>query len=416
LKLKLKTLLALLLLACYTAYPQTVNFDSIKNQLQTVKDNTLISSLCFLGEHLLDSIPEESYRHFCRANKLADSLGNSQGKKLALYSLGNFYKISGEFKLAQNYFDSSNHITQTDDYTHKTLILIGYGELKYETLQYDSAIFFLENAKVLAEMEKDIHSLSAIYNNLAKANDKLGKRNEANEYYLKAARIFEDLNDSKNLSITYNNLGTINLSFQNYKEALYYFFEALKLNTHKGLGRNLSTIYSNIGVAYYNADSLDKAELFYKKSLNLVNQNANASEKARAYLNLANLYSNQKKFEVAICYYDSSLNICQEQGIEYGILLNKINLGELYYNLENYMAAAEHMEMALDIISKYNLPEEETELYLMLYKTYRRLGNESLALDNYEKHHKLRDSIAGEKKNEMLLDLQARYENEKKTT
>jgi tetratricopeptide (TPR) repeat protein len=117
---------------------------------------------------------------------------------------------------------------------------------------------------------------------------------------------------------------------------------------------------------------------------------------------------------VAICYYDSSLNICQEQGIEYGILLNKINLGELYYNLENYMAAAEHMEMALDIISKYNLPEEETELYLMLYKTYRRLGNESLALDNYEKHHKLRDSIAGEKKNEMLLDLQARYENEKK--
>ncbi|MCF8365820.1 MAG: tetratricopeptide repeat protein [Bacteroidales bacterium] len=411
---KLKHLLAFLVVVYFPAYSQSANINSLTLQLPLVKVNELISSLCFLGEHLLDSIPEESYHYYKRANDLADSLQNIEGKKLALYSLGNYYKRTGEFKIAKNYFDSSKLLTPTNDFLHRILILIGYGEINYEILQYDSAILFLENAKNLAEKQNNFKTLSAIYNNLAKANDKLGKRDEAIEYYVKAARIFEKSNDYKNLSIAYNNLGTVNLSFQNYKEALHFFFEALKLNSRDGLGKNLSMIYSNIGVAYYKSDSLEKAAYYHRKSLNISKQKGDVADMARSFLNLANLYSHQKKFDLAIAYYDSSLKICQNLGLEYGILLNKINLGELYYNRGNYRIAAETMENALKLLSVYSLPEEKTELYRMLYKTYLKLGNETLALKNLEKHYNLRDSIAGEKKNQVLLELQAKYENEKK--
>jgi len=173
-------------------------------------------------------------------------------------------------------------------------------------------------------------------------------------------------------------------------------------------------IYSNLGVTYYKADSLDKAAFYHRKSLNISKQKGDAFDMATSFLNLANLTSHQNKFDLSIAYYDSSIKICQEYGIEYGVLLNKINLGELYFNHGNYSLAADYMENALKLISNYSLPEEEMELYLMLYKTYRKLGDESLALLNFENHHRLRDSIAGDKKNQMLLDLQAKYENEKK--
>ncbi len=413
-KFYLKTFLLLLALTGFNTLSGNVNLDSLKKQMRVLAGEELISSLCFLGEDLLDSIPEESFHYFKRADRIADSLQNINGKKQSLYALGNYYKTSGAFNVAKNYFDSSIHLTQPEDYQHRIFILIGYGGIKYEILQYDSAIFYLEKAKELAEKKDVTDVLSAVYNNLARVHDKLGNRYEANEYYLKAAMLFEKSNDFKNLAIAYNNLGTINLSFQNFTEALHYFFEALKVHNHKGLSKNLAMIYSNIGVTYYESDSLEKAEYYYRKSLNISKQQNNVFDIARTFLNLANLHSHQKNFDQAIGYYDSSLKICREQGIEYGILLNKINLGELYYNHENYQAAAEQMEKALELISNYNLPEEEAELYLMLYKTYRKLGDESLALLNFEKHHKLRDSIAGESKNKVLLELQAKYENEKK--
>jgi tetratricopeptide (TPR) repeat protein/DNA-binding CsgD family transcriptional regulator len=414
LKVKFGFILLLFVFACFDSYSQTADNNSLKEQLLIKDGGELISSLCHLGESLLDSIPGESFYYFTQANNLADSLQDKQGKKLALYSLGNYFKTSGDFTNAKKYFDSSNRLNSPEDLHHQILILIGYGEIKYELLQYDSAVLFLGKARNLALAKNDTHLLAPILNNLARVNDKLGNRHEAIEYYLQASRIFEQLKDHQSLAVAYNNIGTINLSFQNYTEAIYYFFEALKLINSKSLSRNLSMIYSNIGVAYYNLDSVDKASVYYKKSLRISKKNNHASDIARTFLNLGNLYSHLNEFNEAIRYYDSSLIICREQNIEYGILLNKINLGELYYNLGKYEEAAGHMENALGLISRYNLPEEQTELHLMLYKVYKKLGNESLALHNFESHHSLRDSIAGARKNEVLLELQARYENEKK--
>lgn len=401
-------ILVLLFLGLVSALP------GLWAQAEDENNSDLIFSLCNRGNRLLDSLPEQSLEIFDSAIKLADSTGNTRGKVRAFFSLANYHLLSGNPGRAKAYYDSITLLTTPDDDFNRMRILIGYGEFYYETLSYDSALFFLVKAEHLATKIHDTLYLSAIYNNFAKTNDKLGKRDNAITYYLKAAEMFTILDDKKDLAVAYNNIATLNLSFKNYPEALHYFLIALELTIENGSRKDLAMIYSNIGVAYYNSDSLDKAELYHKKSLHVIRKSGSAFEKARGYMNLANLYSNQKLFDKAISYYDSSLRLCIDNEIEYGILLNKINLGQLNYNLGNYWKAAEYMENALKLIAAYSLPEEETELYLMLYKTYVKLGNESLALKNFEKHHILRDSIAGEKRNEMLLELQAKYENEKK--
>ncbi|MEW5819792.1 MAG: tetratricopeptide repeat protein [Cyanobacteriota bacterium] len=161
------------------------------------------------------------------------------------YNIGLAYELMGEISNAATAYTESIKVKPTlAAYLSLSLML-------YKLGNYSQSTYNIEKAKVIASNNAES------FNNIGYALFKIGKVNDAIEFYYKA------VDKDPGYSIAYYNLGVVHSKIGEIDQAIESYLKVIEIEPDNVPALN------NLGVAYENIGNIDKAIEYYEKTLEI---------------------------------------------------------------------------------------------------------------------------------------------------
>ncbi|MGB5026424.1 MAG: tetratricopeptide repeat-containing sensor histidine kinase, partial [Saprospiraceae bacterium] len=242
----------------------------------------------------------------------------------------------------------------------------------YLNLNLNKAIDYYERSKYLAEKLNNKSQLASSYYSLGSCFLAKGNFDLSLENYLKAVRLYEELNHKRRLTKTYIDIAYLYTEYAYYSKAHDYFDKAkllidqsqdtLELNYYfqekgnfyyrqakfdsailcnmesnriaaliKNDNYSIPNTLSNIGLMYKKMGRLDDALLYIDSALILLNQSGDLEFLLSGiYNNLACIYSAKHQFDSALVFFNKSIALCKTSHNIFTEMENYSNLAEMY--------------------------------------------------------------------------------------
>lgn len=314
----------------------------------------------------------------------------------------------------------------------------------------DSAFYYISQARLLSERKKNDYYIARCIYNYGWYYYLRHDFKKSRFYILQSIPYAKKSHNYKIISKAYNQLGVINKESEKPNEALRLFLYSLQISEKYKLDDLQSGTLSNIGLLYSQQKDTLAALSYYKKAEKLALQNNIKSELLHIYNNMAIL---QKDLKRVIFYMNKSNNIAIELNDKNVQFKNYINLSAIYpvktyqkkileclqkaeaianelqdkekvylinHNLGGYYLDTNKPKQALIYynkaleLSKGIAAKHRMGLYNTLSKTYFSLNNYKTAYSFKEKYQALNDSIFNLEKTKEFIEIQTKYEVEKK--
>lgn len=302
--------------------------------------------------------------------------GFPEGFAKALYNKGQYEGRHGNFDSSDHYISKALKLFgELGDKLGQASCNMAYGLNMYDKSKFTEALSFFLKALRLREQAGDEKSMSNSYTWIGNVyNTGLFKPNEALTYYSKALAIQLKYNDEKGLAATYNNLGNVSYFLKQYREALKNYLKSTEL----------------------------KERFNDQKGLSI------------AYINLGNAYAALKEFDKAVPYFERSVKLYEEFGDLPGVISGYINIGNVYFDQKKYREAIPYHEKALEASKEIDYREGMREAAYNLAICYEEIGEPAKALNYFKYSGAINDSILNQDFNRQIVEMQTKYETEKK--
>jgi len=203
-------------------------------------------------------------------------------------------------------------------------------------------------------------------------------------------------------------VGKINKAIVSYEEAIGIYLETASNKI------GLSITYESLGSAYSELKEFEKAETYYLKSLVIEKEENNIDGIASVTENLGNMFYEKGDFKKALLYNLKALrtreNMPSKRNL--AICLNKV--GKAYVKLGQNKKAEEYNLKSLSIAEQINLKPTLIENYKSLITINKRRNIFKEAFKYQNLLMKAKDSILNKEKTKQILELNTKYETEKK--
>lgn len=288
------------------------------------------------------------------------------------------------------------------------------GQAYYELGQLDSAQIYLEKTLVLNQQLNDEDGLLNAYNNLALVYHYRLQFDKTLEMYQQALSIAEKKKDKAGIALLNSNMGIIFGQQGNVDKALEHFQLSLNIAQEAGDHRLVQNALTNIGRAHIENKDYEKAIEYLRQALEIAEKQNDIAAKASVldFLGMAAL--NQEQFELAEDFYSQALEIYKASEAKARIAEVYGKLAQLYGGQGNHIKAFEYGREALKIAESMQLNEVCQDVYLVLSKCATEMGNYTSANSYLNKYIGLRDSLFNERSSQRLVEMQTKYETEKK--
>ncbi|MFZ2906466.1 MAG: sensor histidine kinase [Cyclobacteriaceae bacterium] len=310
----------------------------------------------------------------------------------------------------QNKGDSLYHLAQSAPLESQSHSLLKAADVYYQT-DPKKAITVAEEALTAAttEQQKATCELS-----IGKYQYIVGSHEQALTWYLKSLKTYEALHDTNGQATVLNEIGTLVKKQGNIEKSATYFRDALKLAIQSNDSTQIANSMNNLGIAMEMLGKTDEALKLYTQSAD-IKRNLNDFNGLSYNLdNLGMLYTSLKKFEQAEASFNEAAKIRLQLGDRrgYGIVIN--NLGEMWQIRNNPDKALDYFTQALAIAEETNYADFRKHLYQVLASVYEQQKNFEKALYYSHQYQQLNDSIFNQQKSRQLLEMETKYETEKK--
>ncbi|MGB0403220.1 MAG: tetratricopeptide repeat protein [Salibacteraceae bacterium] len=314
------------------------------------------------------------------------------------------------FKLARNlyFFAQKNRLVKWE---YRAIRLQGLSSLytdRYRNAQRYFKMYLdyhLKNQN-LAEVGEILHVIGM-------TNVNQGDLAKGLEYYKKSLKIVTELKDTSSIGATLNNIGNIYYELEDLDRCLDYYQRSLEYKKKTNNQRAIANSLNNIGLILHEQGHLDSALLYYEKSLKIHIEIDNQPGQILAFTNIGALHEERGHLDDALKFFKTSLNMAFK-------LKNYTEVSNSYSNISEIFIAKNQLDSALNNslqglqiardIESVNFIEHATE---NLYEIYKEKGNDKLALEMYEEHILMRDSLKSEATKKGLLEMEVKYEIEK---
>lgn len=326
----------------------------------------------------------------------------------------------------------------------------------------DSAFYYAKNSLLFYEKIKN-DSLSL------KSNELLifitGKvHQDKNEYYLKQLEErVSQIENKKLLSNVFMNLGKHFYTIQNDNLAMKYRLKANDINTQSDI-KNREVASNLTGIAQIlifskeisNSRNFDRAEKYVLKAIKIAEEIENDTAKGAAYEKYAHLKSIQKNFSLAKKYLSKSLKasknakdtlressvylsfamiqdaekrkdsaefyfkkrveILDNSSLKKELAVAHLNIGYFYIEKNRLDDAIKHLEIAQSMFQQKVDNRNELEIATLknLAKAYYKTNQSDKAYETLTLANKIKDSTTIANNDAQVLELETKYETEKK--
>jgi serine phosphatase RsbU (regulator of sigma subunit)/uncharacterized protein HemY len=224
------------------------------------------------------------------------------------------------------------------------------------------------------EYAKTCHYIGIIYYEQTDFPDALN-------YLNKSSKILEKILDKKNVPSVYNDIGRTYLKQDKYREALEYFYKALRISEEDGEAESISFSYFNIASVYETQKDYSKSIEYYEKSLKLSEEKKLKSRIIECSQKLGNVYYKSNKLDNARSIITKTIQLSEEIGDSITIAWCYITLGEIENSNENHLKAIDFYKESYKIFKIKNLEDGLAMAYLFLGKSYYQLNRFNEAID-----------------------------------
>ncbi|MDH7464658.1 tetratricopeptide repeat-containing sensor histidine kinase [Chitinophagaceae bacterium 26-R-25] len=309
-----------------------------QKMVDTVALRNLYDHCLDLGDDKTDSLYHYS-RYIDSCSKTANY---KNGQIFALRLKGIYYEFKNDYENAVNYYlqslaasrkvDNPSYIScaLSDLATVYAAYLNQPGKAKEMYLQ----ILDLPSSGGVNSRVTNYINLGAIYNMLNKPDSAL--------VYLENARVIAEPYKGKiDLANLYNNIGNVYVKKHNFSKAIGYFQQNQHTHELSNERTDLWSDYLNLADTYIGLKKFDSAQVYALKSLDVAKELNSTSKEAGSYAVLAKLYKESRKFQLAFEYQQK------------------------WYQLDTSLVNTETNNNIAELQEKYNAIEREHENSLL---------------------------------------------------
>lgn len=375
----------------------------------------IFNDLIKTGDSLMHSDPQGAIRVAKRMVNKAETIGdwNKIGKALHLIAAAYFALEKPDSSL--HYLYQANTLKkEISDQFLWTQILIEFGKSYRLLNNSDSTVFYFDLAAKLANQLDDTKLKMSAANNLAIVLSDRGNKGEAYNQYLESLRYAEELNVNRNKAIVLNNLALIDTEMRNFTLAEQRYREAISINAANNQYFDLAMNYGNLAIVFENTNQGDSAIVYNNKTIALAREKGFIRDLARALVNGSMSYGKKGNYQKAREYLLEADEICRKHGIMIGLFYTNTGLYNIERELANYPAAIEYLNRANEVVNQLDDNSLKSELLKMYAESYYASAQYKKAYDYLIAHQKLSDSLRQIANTNLVAELQTRYETEKK--
>jgi tetratricopeptide (TPR) repeat protein len=399
--------------------------DSMKTALKTVKNDT---SRILLLSGLAEIASEEEWAAF---NEAALTLSESYTKKLkpgepfyrrnkqllanAIHNKAWLLRMQGNTQTAlelhhkgikvQEEIDDQKGVAQA--YTLIGAIHQNLGNIREALELFTKSLELSEKLDYKKGMAEGLLNISTVY-------QLQGNIPKALESYDKSLKLMKATGNTKGMAHCLNNMGLIYFHQHDINKALENYTQSLKLYEITGDVNGIATLYNNVATVFKAKGDQEKALDYFTKSYNKYKELPEPKGMAMASNNIGSVYTNQNKTTEAISYHTESLKLCTSIQDKMGMVQSLNYLAGIHIKLNNYNKALAFTSQSMPLSKELGFPELISEAAKNLSKIYANTNNYKAALENFELHIKMEDSLASEINRKASIRSQLKYEYERK--
>lgn len=311
----------------------------------------------------------------------------------------------------------------------------------------DSLIIYLKNSSQTDTLHINaLNKLSLYY--LEQANDSCLLL--AN----KSIDLSEAIGYKNGLAEGYGNVGSFYNARGEYQLALKNYIESFKIFESLNSKKSMSNTMNSIGNTYLGIKNNDKAEEAYLKSYEIAESDSNKYMMAISSIGIGNIYMQKKEPKAALEYFIKSKNIFEKANALYPLSVSFTLIGDALVEMNRFDEAFQNFDKAIIQLKKLNNSYGVAGTYEIIAAAYEKQGSKTIAVDFYlkafeifnerkaydnlqnvcsqiaklykeqknferslyyfELYSQFKDSVFNSENNKQLLDVEAKYENEKK--
>lgn len=283
------------------------------------------------------------------------------------------------------------------------------------TTQIDSSLFYHKKALFYREKINDTLGIADSNNNIGIAFDSQGNFEKALKYYFKALKLYEEKQDSEKIAMTMVNIGVVYKAQKEYKKAYFYYKKAndiyVKINSEFGI----AVTSGNLGALLINFKSY-KSSLKYSKIAKIIYEKLDYKRYiAYPISNIAVVLDSLHQFEEANKNYLASIALHEQ-------FENNYELANISNAFSKCLIKQKKYEESILYANKALKYAKNAEAYFLEVRSLKTLANAYAKLGSFEKAYyysdsytKGIDSLFKSEKTKAVFEIEAKYENEKKS-
>ncbi|MBL4625582.1 MAG: tetratricopeptide repeat protein [Flavobacteriales bacterium] len=283
---------------------------------------------------------------------------------------------------------------------------------KYRGNSHVALSYFHRSLAMREEIDDKIHLGTSLLNLGSIYNDQ-GNISKALEYLHRSLKIQEELGNKVGIG---NSLGWIGKVYDNQKEiplALEFYHSSLAVRREIGDKKGIATSLNNIGYVHDKQGNLEEGLAFYLKALKIHEEINNKIGISATLNNIGLVYKKLRDLSKSLYYYERSLAIKEEMEDKSGIVYSLVGLGKLKEKEGELKQAKEYALRSFKLAMELGYPRNISFASKFLSNLNKNEGNYQEALEMYELHIIMRDSINNEKTQKATIRQQTKYEFEK---
>jgi tetratricopeptide (TPR) repeat protein len=396
--------------------------DSLVNLIKSGNDDTL------KAKHLNDLVwytkfsnPDTSLILLDQSEALskkldfADGLGNSFNNRAIIFTVkGNYNDALKYYQLAVYQFERNNDAEG---------IGFCYGNMaicfEYQSL-FDSALVYNQKALVVREKHGLQKGIAQSNINIGVLYFNKGFYRIAQQHYMKALDFYENKPEKTAIDKSYlgsiqNNLGNIYVEFKNPEKARKYLLDALQTYTGVADSRELAYLTNDLGQVEISVGNFKQANEFLHQALFHANQADDKLIKVNTLQSLAVVNLNTNKPDSALYYARQGIALSSEvNDKKYAVGLYH-SIGKIYQQQRQFEKAIQNYRQSITIADEAGIIKEKDKALSDLAECYAQLGNHQKANETLKLYIAAADSVMNSEIHRQVAEMEALYENEKKT-
>ncbi len=398
---------------------QYINTDSVEFFLDQIKynykgtqnDSIFAEYLLLLGVNTsITGSTSLAMQYFEQSNHLFTSVNYTYGIAESYLNMGEVHYNWGKFDKALIYFNKAKNISQKYKYEILYVRSLNYiGKYYHSKGNLEQSLSYYTKALDLAKAIGATTEIMSLYNKIGKDYKTLGNYPKSLDCFIRSQQLIPNTDNKIEEATTYNHLGNIYQVLRDFKKALFFHKQALELRKEVNYKEGIAKSLKNIGEVYFDLQQYDSALVCFDQSYLYCKQIGYAKGIVKNLYGKGLIYEKEEKHSLAIKNYHEALDYSKSIGYAIGESRVYLLLANIYKKIAKYDQAIRYCNEGLAIAKKEDIKSNTSEFYKILSGVYALNGDYKEAFMFYKEHSHIKDEIINLETNKKIAELQTEY-------